>query len=76
MAASLQGIDRLPSEDRSSQTALSLLDHVIRGMLGPEGPGLRPGDQLELQTLRSQLQDAVEGQNMWVEFPDLGDLVH
>ena len=74
-AAALQGIDRLPPEDRSSQTALTLLDYVLRQMR--EGtPDLRPNDWQEIDKLRAQLQAAIEGEQMWAGFPSLEGLVH
>ena len=75
MAASLQGIDRLPLEDRSSRAALALLDHVLQEM-HEHTPELRPRDKRELLTLRTQLQDAVEGQDMWVWLGIPRDVVH
>ena len=75
MAASLQGIDRLPPEERSSRTALALLDFVLRRM-NAETPELRPSDLRELQMLRTQLQEAVEGLPMWAGQVSPSDVIH
>lgn len=76
LAASLQGIDRLPPDDRSSKTVLSLLDHVLQAMHAGT-PELRPVDRREMRMLRSQLQDAIEARDMWMDVPvSPADVIH
>ena len=75
MSASLQGIDRLPPEDRSSQAVLALLDHVLRQMRAGT-PELRPADWREIEQLRAQLQAAIEGEQMWSGNQAPSDVVH
>ena len=75
-AASIQGIERLAPQNRSSRRVMNLLNHVLDRM-EVETPELTRSDKRELKKLRSQLQDAVSNAPaMWANFPGPGGLIH
>ena len=74
LAASLQGLDRFPADERSSTTALSLVDHVLRDHRFD--PPLTQAQKAQLQKLCLQLRHAVSSVPMWTGVPNPGQSKH
>ena len=64
VAASLQGIDRLLPENRTSSSALRLLDYVVRTVF-EENPELHPDDERDLKVIVGMLRVSTEGSDKW-----------
>ena len=75
VAASLQGLDRLPPEDRTSQSALRLLDYVVRTAF-ENNPDLRPDDERDLKTIVESLRASTEGRQKWAGHGFPRNLIH
>ena len=76
LGSSLQGLDKLPAEDRSSSAVLELLDHVLREMDSSELTRVSQNEKGALKAFRAHLQDVIEGDNFWGQEFSPSDLIH
>ncbi|MDE0050618.1 MAG: hypothetical protein OXO52_12575 [Rhodospirillales bacterium] len=77
LVATFQALDKLPVEQRTSQGALNILDHVLRQMKDQFDPPLSRTQRSQLDTLHSQLREGVEsGPDTWATFPLPDEGVH
>ena len=74
MAASLQGLDMLPPEDRSASQALSLFEHALSRLQLTPAPG--EGPALLERTLVALLRAKTEGPSMRTEGPSPHEILH
>lgn len=76
LGSSLQGMDELPPEGRSSSAVLDLLDYVFREMDSSDQTRVSQSEKGDLETFCAQLRDVIEGDNYWSAELVHGDLIH